>query len=86
MLIGRLQDGRPIVAYENADEIIDARSCMACIFYNDVLPCRFYGDCRVGRQEGEEPRMFRFAGRQHMEKYMTEVGDNNGYKLMHIHG
>lgn len=72
MLIGRIRDGgRPVVAYETIDEIVDTWSCIACMFYNPDELCVYYGECRADKSERDHPIMFMFVGRDNIFNRMT---------------
>ena len=62
MVIGRLRNGRPYVAYENVDEVIDKGSCLGCMYYSREDVCVFYAECRAEKDEDEYPSLFSYAG------------------------
>ena len=84
MLAGR--DGRRIIiAYESMGEVIAERSCKACMAYNEIVPCRFYENCRAEKGKYEKPVLFTQADRQIIERRMVEV-KNVRLERIHIYG
>lgn len=85
MFAGR--DGRKIIiAYESTEEAIGERSCKACMAYNDIIPCRFYENCRAEKSKYDKPVMFVQADRQVIERRKTGVSKNVRLERIHIYG
>ena len=82
MLIGRLQSGRLVVSYESEQELIAAKSCTACTFYNETKPCGYYGDCRAGNRAGEDPSLFTFVGLDTIRRRIDTERKENGPKQL----
>ena len=86
MLIGRLPNGKIVVAYESAEEIITERSCYACANYKEILPCGFYDNCRAEKGPDRTPALFSFGGKERIHRFMTlNIGRKHGLKRMRVH-
>jgi len=72
MLVGRA-GGRVIIAYNDIDDAIHQKSCIACMRYGSRIPCRLYSICRAENEQGEPPAMFVEAMRQIIDKRCTEI-------------
>ena len=67
MFVGRLGN-RLIVAYENVEEAISKRACMACDNHGLAFICPFYAACRAELLSYEKPNVFKLRSRTEIEK------------------